>query len=118
MTATLTITKAKPTVSISAKPDSLRGGGKVTLTVTGVPEEGNVIVTCDNGITVDNANGTYSAVLPNRTVDYTFTLNYTGVENGNYSDATDTCTVSVTRRHTSSVTPGTPFPFPPPRTAR
>ena len=106
MRATLTITKAKPTVSISAKPDSLRGGGKVTLTVTGVPEEGNVIVTCDNGITVDNANGTYSAVLPNRTVDYTFTLNYTGVENGNYSDATDTCTVSVTRRHTSSVTPG------------
>ena len=106
MTATLTITKAKPTVSISAKPDSLRGGGKVTLTVTGVPEEGKVIVTCDNGITVDNANSTYSAVLPNRTVDYTFTLNYTGVENGNYSDATDTCTVSVTRRHTSSVTPG------------
>ena len=106
MSATLTITKAKPTVSISAKPDSLRGGGKVTLTVTGVPEKGNVIVTCDNGITVDNANGTYSAVLPNRTVDYTFTLNYTGVENGNYSDATDTCTVSVTRRHTSSVTPG------------
>ena len=98
MTATLTITKAKPTVSISAKPDSLRGGGKVTLTVTGVPEEGKVIVTCDNGITVDNVNGTYSAVLPNRTVDYTFTLNYTGVENGNYSDATDTCTVSVTRR--------------------
>ena len=106
MTATLTITKAKPTVSISAKPDSLRGGGKVTLTVTGVPEEGKVIVTCDNGITVDNANSTYSAVLPNRTVDYTFTLNYTGVENGNYSDATDSCTVSVTRRHTSSVTPG------------
>ena len=112
MTATLTITKAKPTVSISAKPDSLRGGGKVTLTVTGVPEEGNVIVTCDNGITVDNANGTYSAVLPNRTVDYTFTLNYTGVENGNYSDATDTCTVSVTRRHTSSVTPGSTVSVP------
>ena len=107
MTATLTITKAKPTVSISAKPDSLRGGGKVTLTVTGVPSEGTAIVTCDNGIEVtDNGDDTYSAVLPNRTVDYTFTLNYTGVENGNYSDATDTCTVSVTRRHTSSVTPG------------
>ena len=106
MTATLTITKAKPTVSISAKPDSLRGGGKVTLTVTGVPEEGKVIVTCDNGITVDNVNGTYSAVLPNRTVDYTFTLNYTGVENGNYSDATDTCTVSVTRRSSSAANPG------------
>ena len=64
-------------------------------------------MTCDNGIEVtDNGDDTYSAVLPNRTVDYTFTLNYTGVENGNYSDATDTCTVSVTRRHTSSVTPG------------
>ena len=106
MTATLTITKAKPTVSISAKPDSLRGGGKVTLTVTGVPEEGNVIVTCDNGITVDNANGTYSAVLPNRTVNYTFTLNYTDTENGNYSDATETCTVSVTRRSSSAANPG------------
>ena len=106
MTATLTITKAKPTVSISAKPDSLRGGGKVTLTVTGVSEEGNVIVTCDNGITVDNENGTYSAVLPNRTVDYTFTLNYTGVENGNYSDATASCPVSVTRRFSSAANPG------------
>ena len=105
MTATLTITKAKPTVSISAKPDSLRGGGKVTLTVTGVPKEGSVTVTCDNGITVDNKNGTYSAVLPNRTVDYTFTLNYTGAQNGNYSDATDTCTVSVTRRASSTPNP-------------
>ena len=105
-TATFNIVKATPTIDISAEPASLVGGGKVTLTVTGVPEEGNVTVTCDNGITVDGENGTYSAVLPNRTVDYTFTLNYTGVENGNYSDATDTCTVSVTRRHTSSVTPG------------
>ena len=107
MTATLTITKAKPTVSISAKPDSLRGGGKVTLTVTGVPEEGNVIVTCDNGIEVtDNGDGTYSAVLPNRTVNYTFTLNYTGTENGNYSDATASCPVSVTRRSSSAANPG------------
>ena len=107
MTATLTITKAKPTVSISAKPDSLRGGGKVTLTVTGVPEKGNVIVTCDNGIEVtDNGDDTYSAVLPNRTVNYTFTLNYTDTENGNYSDATDTCTVSVTRRSSSAANPG------------
>ena len=105
-TVTFNIVKAAPTVSITAEPASLVGGGTVTLTVTGVPEEGNVIVTCDNGITVDSENGTYSAVLPNRTVDYTFTLNYTGAENGNYSDATDTCTVSVTRRHTSSVTPG------------
>ena len=103
----LTVNKATPTVDITAEPASLVGGGAVTLTVTGVPSEGTAIVTCDNGIEVtDNGDDTYSAVLPNRTVDYTFTLNYTGVENGNYSDATDTCTVSVTRRHTSSVTPG------------
>ena len=103
----LTVAQATPTVDITAEPASLVGGGTVTLTVTGVPSEGTAIVTCDNGIEVtDNGDDTYSAVLPNRTVDYTFTLNYTGVENGNYSDATDTCTVSVTRRHTSSVTPG------------
>lgn len=74
-TATFNIVKATPTVSITAEPASLVGGGKVTLTVTGVPEEGNVTVTCDNGITVDSENGTYSAVLPNRTVTYIFTAN-------------------------------------------
>ena len=74
-TATFNIVKATPTLTITASPASLRGGGKVTLTVTGVPKEGNVTVTCDNGITVDSENSTYSAVLPNRTVSYTFTAN-------------------------------------------
>ena len=110
-TATFNIVKAKPTVSITAEPASLVGGGKVTLTVTGVPEEGNVTVTCDNGITVDSENGTYSAVLPNRTVSYTFTANYD--ESTNYTATSAKCEVSVTRRYSSSTTV-TPEPTPEP----
>ena len=110
-TATFNIVKAKPTVSITAEPASLVGGGKVTLTVTGVPEEGNVTVTCDNGITVDSENGTYSAVLPNRTVSYTCTANYD--ESTNYTATSAKCEVSVTRRYSSSTTV-TPEPTPEP----
>ena len=111
-TATFNIVKAKPNVKITADPTSLVGGGKVTLTVTGVPEEGNVTVTCDNGITVDSENGTYSAVLPNRTVSYTFTANYD--ESTNYTAASAKCEVSVTRRYSSPSTPVTPAPEPTP----
>ena len=111
-TATFNIVKAKPDVKITADPTSLVGGGKVTLTVTGVPEEGNVTVTCDNGITVDSENGTYSAVLPNRTVSYTFTANYD--ESTNYTAASAKCEVSVTRRYSSPSTPVTPEPEPTP----
>lgn len=39
------ITKAQPTVSISADKTSLQGGGRVKLTVSGVPEGGTVTVT-------------------------------------------------------------------------
>ena len=111
-TATFNIVKATPTVSITAEPASLVGGGKVTLTVTGVPEEGNVTVTCDNGITVDSENGTYSAVLPNRTVSYTFTANYD--ESTNYTATSAKCEDSVTRRYSSPSTPVTPAPEPTP----
>ena len=110
--AYVTIAKIEPQLTIIAIPDSLRGGGKVTLTVTGVPEEGNVTVTCDNGITVDSENSTYSAVLPNRTVSYTFTANYD--ESTNYTAASAKCEVSVTRRYSSPSTPVTPEPEPTP----
>ena len=110
--AYVTIAKIEPQLTIIAIPDSLRGGGKVTLTVTGVPEEGNVTVTCDNGITVDSENGTYSAVLPNRTVSYTFTANYD--ESTNYTATSAKCEVSVTRRYSSPSTPVTPEPEPTP----
>ena len=110
--AYVTIAKIEPQLTIIAIPDSLRGGGKVTLTVTGVPEEGNVTVTCDNGITVDSENGTYSAVLPNRTVSYTFTANYD--ESTNYTATSAKCEVSVTRRYSSPSTSVTPEPEPTP----
>ena len=115
-TATFNIVKAKPTVSITAEPASLVGGGKVTLTVSGVPSsEGTAAVTCDNGISVTkNEDGTYSASLPNRTATYTFTLSYTGATDGNYNDKTTTCEVAVTRRYSSPSTPVTPEPEPTP----
>ena len=97
----LVITKATPTVSISATPDTLTGGGSVELTVTGVPSEGNVEVTCDNGISVTATEtaGKYTAQLPNATKDYNFTASYTAAEDGNYENAqSNACKVSVTRR--------------------
>ena len=113
--AYVTIAKIEPQLTITASPASLRGVGKVTLTVSGVPSsEGTAAVTCDNGISVTkNEDGTYSASLPNRTATYTFTLSYTGATDGNYNDKTTTCEVSVTRRYSSSTTV-TPEPTPEP----
>ena len=101
---TVTITKATPTVSISADQTSLTGSGTVKLTVTpnGVPTEGKIEVTCDNGITVNNKDGMFTATLPNETKTYTFTANYTGATNGNYSDKSVTCTVTVTHHSSGS----------------
>ena len=99
---TLTVNKAAPTVKISADQTSLTGSGTVKLTVTskGVPAEGKVEVTCDNGITVtENKDGTFTAVLPNATKTYTFTASYAGDDN--HKKATDICQVSVTRRSSS-----------------
>ncbi len=101
---TVSITKATPTVSISADQTSLTGSGTVKLTVSGAPTEGSVNVTCDNDITVTkNEDGTFSATLPNQTKTYTFTANYTGATNGNYNnDNSAKCTVAVTRHSSSS----------------
>ena len=101
VTATLTVDKAAPTVKISADQTSLTGSGTVKLTVTskGVPTDGEIKVTCDNGITVtDNEDG-ISATLPNATKTYTFTASYAGDDN--HKEASDTCQVSVTRRSSS-----------------
>ena len=105
---TVTITKAIPSITISATPDTLTGGGDVKLTVTpdGVPAEGKIEVTCDNEITVTkNENGTFSATLPNQTKTYTFTARYAGDDN--HAEASNTCRVSVTR-HTSSSSSSNP----------
>ena len=99
---TVTITQAKPTIDITADQTSLTGSGTVKLTVTsnGVPTDGKIEVTCDNGITVTkNTDDTFTAVLPNETKTYTFTANYDG--DANHEKASDTCKVSVTRRSSS-----------------
>ena len=99
---TLTVNKATPTISISADPATMSGSGTVKLTVTGVPDEGSVNVTCNNGITVNNNDGTFTATLPNQTKTYTFAANYTGATKGNYSDKSVTCTVTVTHHSSGS----------------
>ena len=102
VTATLTVDKATPAIKIFADQTSFTGSGTVKLTVTGVPDKGTVNVTCDNGITVNNDGGTFTATLPNQTKTYIFTANYTGATNGNYSDKSVTCTVTVTHHSSSS----------------
>ena len=92
-TADFTIAKATPAVVISASPSTLTGGGSVELTVSGVPTEGQLAVTCDNDIKVTEKDGKYTAALPNETKDYTFKADYTGTDL--YNNASDTCVVSV-----------------------
>ena len=96
-----TITQAKPTIAISADPTSLTGSGTVKLTVTskGVPTDGKIKVTCDNGINVTENEDGISATLPNATKTYTFTASYNG--DANHKEAFGTCQVSVTRRSSS-----------------
>ena len=107
-TANFTIAKATPAVAISAAPSTLTGGGSVKLTVSGVPTEGKLAVTCDNDITVTEKDGKYTAQLPNATKDYTFTAKYTGTDN--YNDVEKTCVVKVIRKSSHSSSSGSSTP--------
>ncbi|MCC2177654.1 S-layer homology domain-containing protein [Agathobaculum butyriciproducens] len=91
--------KTTPAIAIKATPDTLTGGGSVELTVSGVPTEGQLAVTCDNDIKVTEKDGKYTAALPNETKDYTFKADYTGTHL--YNNASDTCVVSVTYKGSS-----------------
>lgn len=91
--------KTTPSIAIKATPDTLTGGGSVELTVSGVPTEGTLAVTCDNDIKVTEKDGKYTAALPNETKDYTFKADYTGTNL--YNNASDTCVVSVTYKGSS-----------------
>ena len=98
--------KTTPAIAIKATPDTLTGGGSVELTVSGVPTEGKLSVTCDNGISVTATEtaGKYTAQLPNATKNYTFTAKYTGTDN--YNDVEKTCVVKVTRKSSHSSSSG------------
>ena len=92
-TTNFTIAQAAPTVSITAEPASLVGGGTVKLTVTtNAPKK--VIPTCEGVTVTKTGDGTFSALLPNETKTYTFTATYAG--DNNHASAEKTCTVSVT----------------------
>lgn len=100
--------KTTPAIAIKATPSTLTGGGSVELTVSGVPTDGELAVTCDNGIKVNEKDGKYTAILPNETKNYTFKADYAGTEL--YNNASKTCVVSVTykgRSHHSSSTSNT-----------
>ena len=89
----LTVAQAAPTVSITAEPASLLGGGTVKLTVTtDAPEK--VVPTCEGVTVTPTGDGTFSALLPNETKTYTFTAAYEG--DANHASAEGRCTVSVT----------------------
>ena len=96
--------KTTPAIAIKATPDTLTGGGSVELTVSDVPTEGQLAVTCDNDIKVTEKDGKYTAQLPNATKDYTFTAKYTGTDN--YNDVEKTCVVNVTRKSSHSSSSG------------
>ena len=102
--ADFTIATATPAIAIKATPSTLTGGGSVELTVSGVPTEGKLAVTCDNDITVNEKDGKYTAQLPNVTKNYTFTAKYTGTDN--YNDVEKTCVVKVTRKSSHSSSSG------------
>ena len=94
---TVQVVRAIPALTITPTPASLRGSGTVELTVGGTPA-GELTVRCDDSsiAVTRNANGAWSASLPNATKDYTFTADYKGSDE--YETASARCTVSVTRR--------------------
>ena len=103
-TTNFTIAQATPTVSITAEPASLVGGGTVKLTVTtDAPAE--VVPACEGVTVTKTGDGTFSALLPNETKTYTFTATYAGDDN--HAKVSNTCQVSVTR-HTSSSSSSNP----------
>jgi hypothetical protein len=75
-TCVVTVNKANvSSLKLTPSTTSLEGGGTVTMTVAVEPTAADVEVTCsDSSITVSkNSDGTFTATLPNATVQYTFT---------------------------------------------
>lgn len=95
-TETVTIQKIQPTVTVTATPNSLSGGGKVTLTLKGeklpngtdLKTRLSVTAKNDSDVTLEDLHiqwpedGSLTAelTLPNTSETYTFTLTFTGNE--------------------------------------
>ena len=83
-------------VTLTADKTSLRGGGTVTLTVSGVTEGMGVVICNDETIVPRHQEGgVWTAELPNTTKDYTFEVTGLG-------ENTASVDVSVTYRSSSS----------------
>ena len=96
-TASFSILKATPEISITPSSETLWGGGTVTLAVSGAPDEGELSVSCDDSSVPvrKDEKGEYTAFLPNATKDYTFTASYAPKGNVNYEQGYATATVHV-----------------------
>lgn len=115
-TETVTIQKIQPTVTVTATPNSLSGGGKVTLTLKGekLPAFAKgedlsdlLTVTVQNGQQApdltelewtENPDGSLTAelTLPNTNETYTFTLTF--IETATHAGATDSEQVVVAQQ--------------------
>ena len=108
-TETVTIQKIQPTVTVKATPNSLSGGGKVTLTLKGeklpngtdLKTRLSVTAKNDNDVTLEDLHiqwpedGSLTAelTLPNTNETYTFTLSFVG--NDYYESASSNAMVVV-----------------------
>ena len=111
-TETVTIQKIQPTVTVKATPNSLSGGGKVTLTLKGekLPNGTDlktllsVTAKNDNDVTLEDLHiqwpedGSLTAelTLPNTNETYTFTLTF--IETATHAGATDSEQVVVAQQ--------------------
>ncbi|WP_158095325.1 S-layer homology domain-containing protein [Collinsella sp. An2] len=88
------ILKARPGLSLAADHGQLLGGGRVVLTIEGLPEGAAAEVSCsDSSITVTGEGSSWEAYLPNRSTEYTFMA--TSSETVNYSAGQASCSVDV-----------------------
>ena len=104
ITGGLVITAADYPVSVVADKETMRGAGTVKLTASSTVDEIKVtdIVCSDDSIKpTKNEDDTYSVSLPNATKTYIFTAQITG-DLSNYGEGTASCTVSVSRKKSSS----------------
>ena len=112
ITGGLVITAADYPVSVVADKETMRGAGTVKLTADSTVDEIKVtgIVCSDDSIKpTKNEDGTYSVSLPNATKTYIFTAQIDG-DLSNYGEGTASCTVSVSRKKSSSSSSDTSAP--------
>ena len=83
------------TLTLSSNFPAFSGGGKLVLTVDGVPRAGLLTLTCDKNLTAtETSRGVFTVNLPNKTEDYTFVAEFAGA--GSYQPAvSNPCVVSV-----------------------